>query len=95
MSKPKVAGKSASEHLMQKIRYKQGSNLYAPMPSEKQVALVLHALADHTAILAMTNYDRMGKAPQGEDPAKETKFWATETSIGRWFQAVADDLERQ
>lgn len=62
-------------------------------PTPFQVSMVLRALADHTAIMEMVQFDRMGKAEQGEDPAQETKYWPTETSISRWFHAVADQLE--
>ena len=64
-----------------------------PKPTRLQVAMVLRAMADHTAIMEMVKYDRMGREPQGEDPAKETKWWPTETSIGRWFHAVSAQLE--
>lgn len=58
-------------------------------PTRKQVGMVLHALADHTAIMHMTQYDRQSKW----HPDKEEEYWPTETSIGRWFHAVGDDLE--
>jgi hypothetical protein len=62
-----------------------------PKPSRKQVGMVLHALADHTAIMEMVQLDRLDH--HGSNAGKETKYWPTETSIGRWFHAVGDDLE--
>jgi hypothetical protein len=62
-----------------------------PKPSRKQVGMVLHALADHTAIMEMVQFDRLDH--HGSNAGKETKYWPTETSIGRWFHAVGDDLE--
>jgi hypothetical protein len=52
---------------------------------------VLHALADHIAIMEMVQFDRLEH--NGSSAGKETKDWPTETSVGRWFHAVADDLE--
>lgn len=60
-----------------------------PKPTRKQVGMVLHALADHTAIMHMVAFDRMSKWHKG----KEEELWPTETSIGRWFHGVGDDLE--
>lgn len=60
------------------------------MPSDAQIGAVLHSMANLTDVQAMISFDRMGKAPQGEDPTKETKWWPTETSIGRFFHAAGD-----
>lgn len=87
---PQVAGQPAGERIMKHL---DNRLTQAPKPTPLQVAMVLRSMADHTAIMEMTRYDRMGKAPQGEDPTKETAYWPTETSIGRWFHAVADQLE--
>lgn len=62
-----------------------------PKPTPAQVAMVLHALADHTAIMDMVKFDRLEH--NGENKGKESKYWPTEISIGRWFHAVANDLE--
>lgn len=85
-----VAGEPADERIMRSLDNRLTGE---PKPTRKQVAMVLHALADHTAIMEMVQHDRMGKAPQGEDPTKETKYWPTETSIARWFHAVGYQLE--
>ena len=53
-----------------------------PKPTPKQVAMVLHALADHTVILSALEHR--------PDP---TSPWPQATSMGRWFHDVADDLE--
>ncbi len=60
-----------------------------PKPTRKQVAMVLHAMADHTAIMEMVKYDRRNKF----HPEQEETLWPTETSIGRWFHGVGDQLE--
>ena len=86
----KVSGENAGDRIMRNLDNRITGE---PKPTKKQVAMVLHALADHTAICVMVKYDRMGKAQQGEDPTKETKFWPTETSIGRWFHDVGHELE--
>jgi len=53
-----------------------------PKPTRKQVAMVLHALADHTAIMSALEHR--------PDP---TSPWPQATSMGRWFHDVGDDLE--
>jgi hypothetical protein len=53
-----------------------------PYPTRKQVAMVLHALADHTAIMSALDHR-----------PDETSPWPEATSIGRWMQDVAVDLE--
>lgn len=88
---PQVAGENASDRVMRSLDDRRFDG--HPKPDRKQVAMVLHALADHTAIMQMVQFDRMGKSPQGEDPKNEAKYWPTETSIGRWFHAVGNDLE--
>ena len=52
--------------------------------NKKQVSLVLHALADHTAIMGMLKYR--------PDP---TSPWPEATSVGRWLKDVAYALEEQ
>jgi hypothetical protein len=53
-----------------------------PKPSRKQVGMVLHALADHTAIMSALKHRH--------DP---TSPWPEATSMGRWFHDVGDMLE--
>lgn len=57
-----------------------------PMPTDQQIGAVLHAMADHTAIMIMTQYDRSNLY----HPEKEDDLWPTETSIGRFFHAAGD-----
>ncbi len=88
MSKrPEVAGQPASERLMQALDYRRFPEV--PEISEEQVAIVLHALADHSAIVAAMNHPREWSTWQDrsvKDPAAD---------VGRWLHAVADDLENE
>jgi len=74
-----VAGQPADERIMQSLDNRITNE---PKPTRKQVAMVLHALADHTAILAMLKHR--------PDP---TSPWPEATSIGRWFHDVGNNLE--
>jgi hypothetical protein len=87
---PKVAGENASDRIMHLL---DDSFTREPKPTRKQVAMVLHTLAGHTAICAMMDYDRIERFPGSENFGKELELWPTETSIGRWFHAVAHNLE--
>jgi hypothetical protein len=80
-----VAGKPAADRLMQQIKYRsrQMVGRYGVKPpNELQVAAVLHALADHTAIMEALRY-----RPDVTSP------WPEAISIGRWLHDVGDDLE--
>lgn len=90
MSTPMVGNESAADRLLRSLDNRRDGT---PKPTPAQVAMVMRALADHTAIMQMVRYDRMGKEQQGEKSNEETKWWPTETSIGRWFHGVADQLE--
>lgn len=81
---PKVAGQDAGERLMQSLQHRVGQIVPngTDMPTEKQVAAVLHALADHTSIMEALKHR--------PDP---TSPWLEATSVGRWFHDVADSLE--
>lgn len=76
-----VAGKPAHERLMQQIQHERRRFVETDPPSASQVAMVLHALADHTAIMTALQYRR------------EDGPWPEATSIGRWLHDVGDDLE--
>ncbi len=76
-----VAGEPAHERLMKQIKHER-RRIDAPIPSSRQVAMVLHALADHTAIMQMLEH-----RPDLTSP------WPKATSIGRWFHDVGDALE--
>jgi hypothetical protein len=77
----KVSDQLACERLMQQISYEQ-RRINEPMPTRRQVAMVMHALADHTAIMTALKHR--------PDP---TSPWPEATSIGRWFHDVGNDLE--
>lgn len=79
--RPLVAGEPASLRLMKNLDYRLSPNVQ-PL-DESQVALVLRALADHTALHAALAWDPSGPGYP----------YANESSVGRWFHAVADDLE--
>lgn len=81
MSNPKVAGELASLRLMRQISH-ETRRINEPIPTTGQVAMVLHALADHTAITEMLKH-----RPDDTSP------WPEATSIGRWFHDVGDELE--
>lgn len=76
-----VAGEFASLRLMRQISYEK-RRINEPLPSPRQVAMVLHALADHTAIMSALQYR--------PDPIS---IWPQATSIGRWLHDVGNDLE--
>lgn len=76
----KVNGRLAAGRLMQQIANRQSKTELTP--TFGQVAMVLHALADHTAIMSALKYR--------PDP---TSPWPEANSIGRWLHDVGDDLE--
>jgi hypothetical protein len=74
--KVKVADQSAADRLMQQIRYEQ-RRIDVPLPNRRQVAMMLHALADHTAIMSALQHRRDDTSP-----------WPEATSIGRWLHEL-------
>lgn len=76
--------KDATTRLLDAIDRQHRSGLYqnSDKPTPKQVSMVLHALADHTAIMKMLKH-RLEK----------TSPWPEANSIGRWFHDVGSDLE--
>lgn len=83
-----ISGQPAHERLMQAVHREANFYLSQPKnhgnatPTPIQVAVVLHALADHTAIMSMLNHRH-----------DETSPWPHATSVGRWFHDVGHDLE--
>lgn len=77
---PAVAGQPAADRLMGALDYRLHPG--TRRLSRDQVAVVLHALADHTAIQAALVY-----RPDLASP------WPHATSMGRWLHDVADDLD--
>lgn len=80
MSRPTVAGEPAADRLMRSLDYRL-SDPGMPRVSPQQVAVVLHALADHTALMAALDYRRDDASP-----------WPESLSLGRWLHDTADDL---
>lgn len=76
-----IANELAGVRLMRKINDER-RRIDAPMPTQDQVALVLHALADHTAIMTALNHR--------PDP---TSPWPEATSVGQWLHDMGDSLE--
>lgn len=79
MSGPTVAGEPAADRLMRSLDYRQSPDI--PRLSRPQVAVVLHALADHAALEAARRW-----APDPSLP------WPTSLSIGRWLHDTGDQL---
>lgn len=77
---PQVAGESAIDRLMRSLDYRLTPD--TPRLSRQQVAVVLHALADHTAIQAALQWRRDDTSP-----------WPEALSMGRWFHDVADQVD--
>lgn len=80
MSQPMVAGEPAGERIMKSLDNRRFDG--AAKPNRQQVAMVLHALADHTAIMEMLKHR--------PDP---TSPWQEATCVGRWMHDVGDTLE--
>lgn len=74
-----VAGENADERIMRSLDNRLTGE---PKPTCKQVGMVLHALADHTAQMAM-----LAHRPDPTSP------WPEATSIGRWLHDVGSSLE--
>lgn len=87
---PMVVGERAADRLMRSLDYR-----LSPPGTERltaaQVAVVLHALADHTALEAARVYSR--DYPPGS--GRPDTSWPTSTSIGRWLHDTASQLEDQ
>ena len=79
---PTVADEPAADRLMRSLDYRL-SSVIEPLTPE-QVAVVLHALADHTALQAALAYRRDIASP-----------WPEATSLGRWLHEVGDQLEER
>lgn len=78
---PQVAGEAAGVRLMRSLDYRLVRGKFPPL-TPGQVAVVLHALADHTALEAAREWRYEPDAP-----------WPRSRSIGRWLHDTADQLE--
>jgi hypothetical protein len=78
-----IGGIDAADRLMRQVRNETrvGSD---PAPTPLQVAYVLHALADHTAIMQALEY-----RPPLDSP------WPKATSVGRWLHDLGDYVQRK
>jgi hypothetical protein len=74
----RVSDQYAADRLMEQISYQQ-RRIPGATPTHMQVAMVLHALADHTAIMSALKHR--------PDP---TSPWPEATSVGRWLHDVGD-----
>lgn len=77
LSGPLVVGQPAIDRLMRQVA-QASRTIPGETPTLRQVAMVLHALADHTALQAALRYR------DDDGPA---------TSVGRWLHAVGDQAE--
>lgn len=75
---PQVVGEPAADRLMRQLDYRLHPDA-APL-NRDQVAVVLHALADHTALMAALEHRR------------EDTPWPEATSVGRWLHDVGNQL---
>lgn len=82
MSGPQVVGQPAADRLMDALDYRLHPQ--ARQLTRDEVAVVLHALADHTALLAALDYSRPTDG-----------HWPEATSVGRWLHDTADQLSRE
>lgn len=78
----KVANQDATTRLMNQVRQQARRLDNQTPPTAYQVSMVLHALADHTAIMEMLKHR-----------PDETSPWPEATSVGRWFHDVGDEME--
>jgi hypothetical protein len=83
-----IGGVDAADRLMGQIQHQRWRTPDTPPPNEAQVAMVLHALADHTALEAARVYDRTRDG-------KEDDLWPTSLSIGRWLHDLGDYIEHK
>jgi hypothetical protein len=76
----KIGGMDAAERLRTQVAAQARRFPGVPLPTDQQLAVVLHALADHTALVAALNFDRSGA-------------WPDATSVGRFLHAWGDRFE--
>ena len=75
---------SMADRLMSNLDYRLSPSTQPLDPD--QVAVVLRALADHTAIMQALHWNPKGRVD-------EASPWPQATKLGRWLHTVADDLE--
>lgn len=75
----------AAERLMTQVRNEARGKFGVEPPTEDQVALVLHALADFTAINSALSYS--------PDPTEPGPHEGRAISMGRWLHAVGRALD--
>lgn len=79
----RIAGQDAKDRLMDAV-VREHQFYGGECPTPHQVAIVLHALADHTAIMQMIQHR--------PDP---TSPWPEATSIGRYFHDLGHEMEQR
>lgn len=77
----RIAGQDAKDRLMEAVTREHQLH-GGGRPTPLQVAIVLHALADHTAIMYMLKH-----RPDPESP------WPQATSVGRFFHDLGYEME--
>lgn len=83
-----MAGEPAADRLMRQLDYRLHPD--ARRLTREEVAVVLHALADHTALEAARVYDRRETGSLSAEP--RPALWPTSTSIGRWLHDTGNQL---
>ena len=81
MKPPIVAGQPYTDRLRDQLK-RECQTWNVPMPTDSQVGAVLHAMADHTAIMTMLEHR--------PDP---TSPWPQATSVGRFLHDAGDGFE--
>lgn len=76
-----IGGQVPRERLRRQVERECAQHGYGEQPpSNAQIAMVLHALADHTSLMQAVGWRR------GEGP------WPEATSVGRWLHHYGDHM---
>lgn len=75
--------KSESKQLFEKSLHYRALEGRGDKPTDEQISIVLHALADHTQIMRALKY-----RPDKDSPFPEA------TSVGRWLKDLALEFDR-
>jgi hypothetical protein len=73
-----IGGVDARTRLVQAVHHEARTYVEGP-PTQAQIAMVLHALADHTSLLVALNFD----------PPVDG-FWPEASSVGRFLHHYGD-----
>ena len=85
MPRPTVAGQPAADRIIRQVNIQHSYGMHSSKGGKVnplQIATVLHALADHSALMEAVKHRPVPNSP-----------WPEAESIGRWLHDVADDIE--